>query len=42
MIPATWKVEWNVHGSRPTLGKNARLYLKNKLKQKEKGAWLKW
>jgi hypothetical protein len=41
IIPATWKTD--VGGSQPyaSLGKSARPYLKNKLKAKGLGWWLK-
>jgi hypothetical protein len=42
LIPATRKWRSEACGSRPACAKSLRPYLKNKLKTKGLGVWLKW
>jgi hypothetical protein len=42
VIPATWREEVGGSPSEAFLGKCVRPYLKNKLKPKGLGEWLKW
>jgi hypothetical protein len=42
IIPVIWEVVVKGQWPEAGLGKNLRSYLKNKLKVKRLGAWLKW
>jgi hypothetical protein len=41
-VPATWEVKIEVSWSEANPSKSKRPYLKNKLKAKGLGVWLKW